>query len=128
MGFHKYEGFFELSNELEEYIRKAEKPLEILEVGAKELVRDLKKLTKPISQIKKSGYTHLIETFSYRVTSSDVEVGWGKWYGRILENGANVKGRNSNKRYYIQRKHLEPVYTKNKEKYFKLMIEKFNKE
>lgn len=127
MGFHQYSGFDELSKELESYIQKVEKPLEILEVGAKEFVKDLKKLTKPISQIKKSGYTHLIDTFTYRVTSRDVEVGWGKWYGRILETGANVKGRNSNKRYHIQRKHLEPVYTQNKEKYFKLMINEFNK-
>ena len=64
MEFHQYSGFDELSKELESYIQKAEKPLEILEVGAKELVKDLKKLTKPISQIKKSGYTHLIENFT----------------------------------------------------------------
>lgn len=128
MSLYQYEGFNELSKELETYIQKVDRPLEILEVGAKEFVKDLRKLTKPISQIKKSGYTHLIDTFAYRVTSKEVEVGWGKWYGRILENGANVKGRNSKKRYHIQRKHLEPVYTKNKEKYFKLMIKKLNEE
>ena len=120
MSVYQYEGFKNLEAELKEYIEKAEKPLEILEVGAKEMVKDLLKLPKPMSKIKKSGYTHLVDTFAYRVTKEDVEVGWGKWYGRIIETGANIKIINSSKKVFIRRQHLEPVFNKNKEKYYNL--------
>lgn len=126
MNVHQYEGFKELEEELKKYVAKAEQPLKILEVGAKEMVKDLLKLPKPKSKIRKSGYTHLIDTFAYRVTKDDVEVGWGKWYGRIIENGANIKIRNSSKKIFIRRQHLEPVFNKNKEKYYNLMLKEFN--
>ena len=41
--------------------------MEGLEAGAKEFVDDLLKLPKPISKIRKAGYTHLINCFSYSV-------------------------------------------------------------
>ena len=61
-----YDGFAELMEDLERYITKVENSEDIIEVGVKEFLKDLKKLTKPMSQIHKSGYTHLIHTFSYR--------------------------------------------------------------
>ena len=125
MSLHQFDGFEELSKELEFYIKKAEEPLKILELGAKEFVKDLSKLAKPMSKIKKSGYTHLIDTFSYRVTATDIEVGWGKYYGKILENGANIRGKKSKKTHHIQVKHLVPTFDKNKSKYYQLMLNEF---
>ena len=106
MNVHQYEGFKELEEELKKYVAKAEQPLKILEVGAKEMVKDLLKLPKPKSKIRKSGYTHLIDTFAYRVTKDDVEVGWGKWYGRIIENGADIDLSKLSKLEILQKKYL----------------------
>ena len=113
-----YKGFDDLEGILKSYISKTEKPLDILEVGAKEYVNDLKKLTKPYSQIKKAGYTHIIDTFRYRVTKKDVETGWGKYYGLMVENGTKKTK---------DQPHMYPTFQKNKEKYYKKMLDAFYK-
>ena len=106
------EGFEELMGDLQRYIAKAEKPENIIEIGVKEFVKDLKKLTKPMSQIHKSDYTHLINTFSYRRKGKEHEVCWGKYYGPMVENGTNKM---------TARTHLRPCFERNKEKYYKKM-------
>ena len=115
-----FSGFEELSNELFGYIQAAEDPLEILEVGAKAFVNDLLKLPKPISKIRKAGYTHLINTFAYERSSertgrAEVIVGWGKYYGRMVEKGT-VK--------MDERPHMYPLWDRNQEKYYNLMFRK----
>lgn len=127
MNNYSFEGFQDLGNELKEYIEKAEKPLKILEIGAKELTKDLLKLARPISKIRKSGYTHLIRTFAYRVTEKDIEVGWGKYYGPLIENGANIKIRHTSKKKFVRNQHLAPVFNRNKDKYYQLMLKEFYK-
>lgn len=113
-----YEGFAELSEDIEKCITKVEKPEDIIEVGVKEFVKDLKKLTKPMSKIRKSGYTHLINTFTYRRRKKEFEVGWGKYYGPMVENGT---------KNMASRSHLRPCFERNKEKYYSLMFkELFN--
>lgn len=110
-----YNGFKELEKEFEGIIAKAEEPEKILEIGVKEFVTDLRKLPKPISKIRKSGYTHLIDTFSYKKNNnrSEIEVGWGKYYGPMVEHGTE----NMN-----AKAHLEPCFERNKEKYYNKMI------
>lgn len=98
---------------MQEYIKNIENPTKILLVGAEEFVKDLSKLTKPMSQIKKSGYTHLIDSFTYRVKKDEVEVGWGKYYGPMVEHGTTKMNKQP---------HLYPLWNKNKEKYYKLML------
>lgn len=110
-----YDGFLELMESLEKSISKVEEPEKILEIGAKEFVNDLKKLPKPISQIRKSGYTHLIRTFSYRKKGKEFEVGWGKYYGPMVENGTKKM---------TARTHLRPCFERNKEKYYIHMMKK----
>ena len=66
-----------------------------------------------ISKIRKANYTHLIDSFSLRKKSNEVEVGWGKYYGPMLEHGT-VK--------MNAQPHLNPVWDRNKEKYYKKMI------
>lgn len=109
-----YNGFDELMKDLEGYIAKVEKSEDIIEVGVKEFVKDLRKLTKPMSQIRRSGYTHLIRTFSYRKKGKEFEVGWGKYYGPIVENGTNKM---------TARTHLRPCFERNKEKYYSKMYQ-----
>lgn len=110
-----YSGFEALSEIIEKYIDGADNAIEILETGAKEFVNDLLKLPKPISKIRKSGYTHLINSFSYRKKDKEVEVGWGKYYGPMVEHGTKKMD---------AREHVYPLWDKNKEKYYKTMITK----
>lgn len=98
-------------------MKNVEKPTEILEVGAKEFVNDLLKLTKPMSKIRKSGYAHLVNSFAYRVKKNEVEVGWGKYYGPMVEHGTTKMN---------EQPHVYPLWDKNKEKYCKLMLTKLS--
>lgn len=105
-----YSGFEAMSEILEKYIDGADNAVDVLETGAKEFVGDLLKLPKPISKIRKSGYTHLIKCFAYKKKNKEVEAGWGKYYGPMLEHGT-VK--------MNAQEHLYPVWDRNKEKYYK---------
>lgn len=120
MSFHSandFEGINDLINDLSKYIPLAQNPQEILEVGAKEFVKDLLKLTKPISKIKKSGYTHLIDSFCYeKVKNNEIEVGWGKYYGRMVEDGTIKMNAKT---------HLKPTFNRNRDKYYTKMLKKF---
>ncbi len=113
--FYKYEGFQDLTYILKGYIKEADNIIEVLETGAKEFVNDLLKLPKPISKIRKAGYTHLINTFTYRENKNEIEVGWGKYYGPMVEHGTKNMDENP---------HIYPLWDKNKEKYYKIMITK----
>lgn len=113
-----HRGFDDLISELNDYISKSKNYIDILEIGAKEFVKDLLKITKPYSKIHKSGYTHLVDTFTYRKTNVDIEVGWGKYYGRMLEDGTKKMK---------SQPHLRPTFNKNKNKYYNKMLEKFYK-
>jgi hypothetical protein len=110
-----YSGFEAMSEILEKYIDGADNAVDVLETGAKEFVGDLLKLPKPISKIRKSGYTHLIKCFAYKKKNKEVEAGWGKYYGPILEHGS-VK--------MNAQEHLFLVWDRNKEKYYKKMLTK----
>ena len=110
-----YSGFEAMSEILEKYIDGADNAVDVLEAGAKEFVGDLLKLPKPISKIRKSGYTHLIKCFAYKKKNKEVEAGWGKYYGPMLEHGT-VK--------MNAQEHLYPVWDRNKEKYYKKMLTK----
>ncbi len=111
-------GFDELFNEVNMFISKTENYLDILEIGANEFVKDLLKLTKPYSKIHKSGYTHIVDTFTYRKTNVDVGVGWGKYYGLMLEDGTKKMK---------SQPHLRPTFNQNKNKYYSKMLDKFYK-
>lgn len=110
-----YSGFEAMSEILEKYIDGADNAVDVLETGAKEFVGDLLKLSKPISKIRKSGYTHLIKCFAYKKKNKEVEAGWGKYHGPMLEHGT-VK--------MNAQEHLYPVWDRNKEKYYKKMLTK----
>lgn len=75
------------------------------EKGAREFVSDLRKLPKPRSKISKAGYTHIVDTFSMKREKSGIEVGWGKYYGPMLEHGT---------RKMAAREHLKPLLKETK--------------
>lgn len=108
-----YDGFSALAEQLEFYMNGAENSMEILKDGAEEFVNDLNKLTKPMSRIRTSGYTHLVDSFAIDSTDKEIVVGWGKYYGRMVELGT-VK--------MDARPHMYPLWEHNKEKYYKLML------
>lgn len=110
-----FDGFQDLSDILEKYITNTENVIDVLELGAKQFVNDLLKLPKPISKIRKAGYTHLINSFSYRKKNNEIETGWGKYYGPMVENGTENMNAHP---------HMYPLWDKNKEKYYKTMLTK----
>ena len=97
---------------LKQYAAKAdpENALDAIETGAKEFVNDLLKLPKPRSEVKKPGYTHLINTFAMERARGEIKVGWGKYYGPMVERGTKKMA---------ARAHLKPLFEQNKEKYYR---------
>lgn len=112
---NEYEGFKDLADMVEKYAKSVDNVTDVLEAGAKEFVNDLLKLPKPISEIRKAGYTHLIRSFAYRKKQKEIEVGWGKYYGPMLEHGTKKMD---------SKPHVYPLWDKNKEKYYKTMLTK----
>ena len=112
---YSYEGFEDLSKMFEQVISKVDNVMDVLEGGAKLFVNDLLKLPKPMSKIRKADYTHLVDSFSYRRKDKEIEAGWGKYYGPMLEHGT-VK--------MDAHPHMYPLWEQNKEKYYKSMISK----
>ncbi|WP_390603987.1 HK97-gp10 family putative phage morphogenesis protein [Blautia producta] len=110
------DGFDELEKLLDEYGKKTsqENVLNVLEKGAAALVKDVMALPKPRSQIHKAGYTHLLDTMSYRRNRGEVEVGWGKYYGPMVERGTHRAPKGS--------PHVRPTFERNKKMYNDLMI------
>lgn len=108
------DGLDEFSKMLEEFKKRTEvkNVTKVLEIGAGQLAEDVRALPRPRSQINTPGYTHLLDTMTYKVAGEEVEVGWGKYYGPMVENGtAKMNGV----------EHLRPTFNRNKEKYYKNM-------
>ena len=104
-------GFEELAELIKSYELTEEKKINALEAGAKALVSDVRRLPKPMSKIRAPGYTHLLYTVTCKRAKKEIEVGWGKYYGPMVENGAKtMKGRGT--------PHIYPTFQKNRKKYY----------
>lgn len=112
---HGYDGFKDIADTIEHYIESAENATLGIEEGAKEFVKDALKLPKPMSKIKKAGYTHLVRSFAYRKRNKEIEAGWGKYYGPMVEHGTVNMNANP---------HIYPLWDQNREKYYKKMLTK----
>lgn len=128
MSFHSsglntnFEGFEELQQLLIEEARKVDKEnlKQALLAGATELASDANKLPKPISRINSPGYTHLLSSISARMMqggATGAEVGWGKFYGRMVEKGTSKMD---------PRAHLIPLYERNAKNYYQTIVDKIN--
>lgn len=109
-------GMDDFERMLKEYAEKVteSKALDAIEAGVDLFVADLLRLPKPRRVLDKAGYTHIIDTFAKERTSSMVKVGWGKYYGPMLEHGTTKMRKQA---------HLKPLFLQNKEKYYKKMID-----
>lgn len=113
----EFEGLMDFSELISEYAKVAENVLDELEITAKEFVNDLLKLPKPKSNIVKGGYTHMIDTFTLRNNGKDIEVGWSKYYGRMVEDGTTKMS---------AQPHMIPLYESNKEQYMNNFMKRNN--
>lgn len=111
----EFDGLLDFSKALEEYAKVSDNVMEEEEKIAQDFVKDLLKLPSPKSKISKSGHTHLISTFSYRKKATEIEIGWGKYYGPMVEKGT-IKMISSHP-------HLVPLWNRNSKRY----IESFKK-
>lgn len=114
-------GLEDFENEIRrmaERLASEDAALDVMEAGVKEFVRDLRRLPKPRSQINKAGYTHLVDTFTWERTETTIKVGWGKYYGPMLEHGT---------RKMKAQAHLKPLFERNKVNYYRTMIQEFNR-
>lgn len=119
--FHNEQSFNELEDLFKEYMQKADKASEVLQAGADSFVKDLKALPSPRSHINKAGHTHLVDTFGSREENGNILVGWGKYYGPILERGWKTK-----RGMAPAHPHFKPLFQRNKERYYKIMIQKLH--
>ena len=105
------DGFDEFSKMLAEYADKTDpgNVINVLEIGAKAFVNDVRALPRPRSRMMAPGYTHLIDTVTYQKSKNEVITGWGKYYGPMVENGT-VKMDGV--------PHMRPAFEKNKETYY----------
>ena len=110
------EGFDDLEKLLQDFAKKTEDPMKLIEPIAKELVKDTKKLSSPRSKMSGAGYTHLLDTIAYKTKKDEIEVGWGKYYGPMLEHGTTKMS---------ARSHLKPTFERNKDKYYKKLETNF---
>lgn len=114
MNFYE-SGFDELSKLLESFQVSEEDALEALQDTAQMFVQDVRKLPKPRSMITTAGYTHLLDTVTYRKNKNEIEVGWGKYYGPMVEHG--TKKMNGTP-------HIKPTFRSNRDKYFRTIQKK----
>ena len=112
-----FEDINDLIAEINEYSKKVTNVDDMLMPAADLFVQDLNKLPRPMSKIKSAGYTHLVRSFSYRMSNHQAEICWGKYYGLMVEKGT---------RKMKKQPHLYDTFEKNKEKYYKKMLEIFN--
>ena len=118
-------GYDDLEKELEDMMKEMddESITNTLKTGAEEFRDDLLKLPSPRSRINAAGHTHLLDTFATKQEGTGWLVGWGRYYGPIIEHGWSGAGK-SHKSKHSAIPHFHPTFARNKEKYYNDMISK----
>lgn len=128
------DGFMQLNDELSEMMKWADKDRikEAQEAGASFLVDKIRKLSKP----RRTGKLLKSVDYEHNAIENSTDVGWGVYYGRIVENGHKAgarpsRGKKSKKKdtrtYVPAQPHLFSTYKNNKEKIYQIMIDKLRK-
>lgn len=113
MGVHgEIDGFDSLFEQLEKYAGNADNYLDAVESGAEKLVQDIRSLPRPRSQCS---HTHLLDTVSHKIENNEIVVGWGKYYGPMLEHGTKKMRKQM---------HIRPTFENNREKYYRIIQQK----
>ena len=76
---------------------------------ASDFAKDVNKLPSPRSNVVKSGYTHLLDSVQYARGGNEVMVGWGVYYGRMVEFGTTKMQ---------ARPHMYPLWNEKKNDYY----------
>ena len=111
-----YDAHIDLQADLNEILASVttENILSALMAGAEEMAADARRLPRPRSKVYTAGYTHLVASVHAWKTKSNVKLGWGKYYGPMVENGTASMNSQA---------HLEPLWNRNKTKYQSKMID-----
>ena len=114
------QGFDDLADELKQISDNVDdaKVLGAMQKGADELVADVRALPKPRSRIG-GGHTHMLDTVSSQRESNVIQVGWGAYYGKMVENGHNTRKH----KWVSAQPHMSTTWETNKDKYYKTMID-----
>lgn len=118
-------GFEELEKEINDILKNVENIQDILTEGAKEYVNDLSRLPRPYSKLKRIRSSHMLDVMGYRkADNNEVEVGAGVYWLRFVELGTQP----SSKRKWSTPSNpfMRRTWDKNKEKYYKKMINKIH--
>ncbi|MBS5324596.1 MAG: hypothetical protein KHY34_13050 [Lachnospiraceae bacterium] len=107
-------GFGEFAELLKEFDVNEGEVLNVMEKGARSYIQDVRKLPRPRSRMNAPGYTHLLDTVTYRRNKQEIEIGWGKYYGPMLEHGAMRM---------TAVPHIGTTFERNKGKYYKTMVQ-----
>lgn len=105
----------DLEDMFKDLAEQADNVVEVLQAGADEFISDLKKLPSPRSRISKGGYTHLLDSFASRQEGQDVLVGWGKYYGPMVEGGTKKMA---------ARPHFKRTWRQNEKRYYHKMTDR----
>ena len=111
------EGFGDLTRMLSEWTKKAseESAAAVVGAAAEAFVRDVRALPAPRSALG-GAHTHLLDTVTAQRDGKDYLVGWGKYYGPMVERGT---------RSMQAQPHLLPTWRKNERKYLAIMRDEF---
>ncbi|MDD6788661.1 MAG: HK97 gp10 family phage protein [Lachnospira sp.] len=114
------QGFDDLAEQLKQIADNVddEKALDAIQKGADELAADVRALPKPRSKMG-GGHTHMLDTVGTQRADKAIEVGWGAYYGKMVENGH----RSSKSKFIAAQPHLTTTWNQNKDKYYQTMIE-----
>ncbi len=127
-------GFMNLDKELSEMMKWADekKIKDAQEAGASFLVDKVRMLSKP----RRTGKLLKSIDYEHNAQGKSTDVGWGVYYGRIVENGHRAGKRSSRSKrkntkdtrtYVPAQPHLYPTYKNNKEKIYEIMIKEIQK-
>jgi HK97 gp10 family phage protein len=109
-------GFEGIGKQLSDLISKIDNKEDAIESVANDFASDIRRMPRPRSKCRSRGYTHLIDTVSYRKKGDVFQVGWGKYYGHMVESGTfRMNGS----------PHMRPTWQQNREKYIDSLKRKF---
>jgi len=117
-----FEGFQRLAHLLEGYSQNAN-PAQVLQAqksGAEYFCEVMRRKASPRGRSRE----HMLDSIAYEQDTRSVEtlVGWGKFYGRMVEAGHRAGGWSKNSGDIAAHPHLKPEFDKQKEQIISRMV------
>jgi hypothetical protein len=117
-----FEGFQRLANLLEEYSQNAN-PANILQAqkaGAEYFCEVMRRKASPRGRSRE----HMLDSVAYDQDARNTEtvVGWGKFYGRMVESGHRAGGWAKASESIAAHPHMKPEFNKQKDQIMSRMV------